>query len=333
MRAVVFILVLLASVCAVADQPSFSDWLKGLKKEAIARGISPKTAAVLDSVEPDPRVLGFDRNQPEFVQSFDDYLRARVTDDKIRLAREKFADNRKTLDAIGEKYGVEPEYIVSFWGLESGFGKYQGKYSVVRSLATLAYDPRRSSYFTNQLFAALRILDEGHVAPSDFVGGWAGAMGQNQFMPSAFLEYAQDFDGDGKKNIWSDEEDVWASIANYLHKNGWKRGAGWGMQVMLSRHVDIDSLRPEKVASGCTAFKEQTRKLSVGRWKSLGVRGDFKDARQQNYRMIIPEDGNNITYLTAGNFDAILKYNCANKYAVSVGMLADLIKSGPPPQR
>lgn len=319
----------IACMGAADAQPSFHDWILHIKQQAIAQGIKPETAKVLDDVEPDPRVIGFDRNQPEFVQSFDEYLRARVSDDKIRAARQKFEDNHADLEAIGRKYDVEPEYIVSFWGLESGFGQYQGKYQVVRSLATLAYDQRRPEFFTKQLFAALKILDEGHVAPADFVGGWAGAMGQNQFMPTAFLEYAQDYDGDGKKNIWSDDKDVWASIANYLHKNGWKRGAGWGMQVMLSRDVDFSALMPKEVTPGCTAYKEQTRPLTASKWHSHGVAGRFTGDSARTYRMVIPDAGEKIAYLVGGNFDVILSYNCANKYAVSVGMLADFIKSAP----
>lgn len=314
---------------AMAVQPPFDQWINGIKQEAIEKGISPKIAALLDNVKPDPRVIGFDRHQPEFEQTFKEYLKARVTDEKIRQARQEYRDHRKVLDEIGNKYGVGPQYIVAFWGLESGFGKYQGKYSVIRSLATLAYDPRRRDFFTNQLFAALKILDQGHIAPDKFLGGWAGAMGQNQFMPTAFLEYAQDFDGDGKKNIWTDDEDVWASIANFLARNGWKEGAGWGMQVILEHPVDFSKLKPAHVPDGCTAYGDQTRKLSLSRWRSLGVAGDFKNARQHNYAMIIPDKGSRITYLAGGNFDTILDYNCASKYAVSVGMLADFVKMTP----
>ena len=323
-----FFLLLLVSGPVVAANQSFADWIKDIKQQALAKGIRPQTAAVLDNLKPDERVIGFDRHQPEFVQTFQQYLNARVTDAKIRQARREYRENSKTLEAIGDKYGVDPAYIVSFWGLESGFGEHQGTYSVVRSLATLAYDQRRRAYFTSQLFAALKILDEGHISPDKFVGGWAGAMGQNQFMPSAFLNYAQDYDGDGRKNIWSDQEDVWASIANYLKLNGWKKGAGWGLQVMLPKHIDLDALKPEKVRGGCTAYKEQTRRLPVAEWRELGLKGDFGDAKQNRYALVVPDKGSRIAYLAGGNYDAILAYNCANKYAVSIGMLADLIRSG-----
>lgn len=313
----------------VPNPKTFQQWLGEIRQKALAEGISEDTLKVLDGLEPDSRVIGFDRNQPEFVQTFDEYLRARVTDEKVRHARQEYRKNKKVLDAIGETYGVEPQYIVAFWGLESGFGKYQGKYSVVRSLATLAYDPRRSAFFTKQLMSALKILDQGHIDASDFVGGWAGAMGQNQFMPTTFLAYAQDYDGDGKKNIWSDEQDVWASIAYFLQRNGWKKGEGWGAQALLSHKVDFDDLKPAKVPAGCTAYREQTRPMSISKWQSLGVTGNFGHLPADKYAVVIPDEDTRIVYLVGGNFPVILDYNCANKYAVSIGMMADLIKARP----
>ncbi|MCB1692296.1 MAG: lytic murein transglycosylase [Pseudomonadales bacterium] len=318
----------LASIAQGDDRPPFDTWLAGIKQQAIERGISAQTASVLDDIEPDPRVLGFDRKQPEFVQTFEQYLTARVTDARIKTAREQFRQHRALLSSIGDKYGVDPQFIVAFWGLESSFGRYQGKYSVVRSLATLAYDPRRTTFFTKELFAALRILDEGHVTPDAFTGGWAGAMGQNQFLPSSFLRYAQDFDGDGKKNIWNDEADVWASIANYLSQNGWKKHAGWGTRVQVPASFDFDAVMPEKVASGCTALKEHTRKMPAAKWKALGVRFDPDGLNSSAYALVVPDDGETVTYLVGGNFRSILSYNCANKYAVSIGLLADLVAEG-----
>lgn len=311
---------------AFADErPPFSEWLLDIKAQALAQGVDEKTLTVLDGLEPDPRVLGFDRSQPEFVQTFDDYLKARVSEDRIRIARERFRQNRAVLDKIADAYNVDPEYMIAFWGLESSFGRYQGKYSVVRSLATLAYDPRRTTFFTKELLSALKILSEGHVPPDEFVGGWAGAMGQNQFLPSSFLNYAQDFNGDGRKNIWSEEVDVWASIANYLSKNGWRRDRGWGTTVTVPATLDVDSLKPEKTASGCTALRQHTRRLPVAEWKRLGVMGDLDRLTQSEYALVFPEEGTDVSYLVGGNFRSILSYNCANKYAVSVGLLSDLI--------
>ena len=309
---------------AEESRPDFRTWLDGIKAEALSRGISEETVSLLDDLEPDDRVIGFDRRQPEFVQTFDEYLEARVTDYRIRIAREKFAEHREALEDIGAHYGVEPQYLVAFWGLESSFGRYQGKYSILRSLATLAYDPRRTTFFTGELFSALQILDEGHIPPDEFVGGWAGAMGQNQFLPSSFLRYAQDFDGDGKKNIWSNEVDVWASIANYLRTEGWREGAGWGTEVTLTESIDHDSLRPESVPRSCRALRHHTKRMSIDDWKTLGVEPEHS-LPQGEWALVIPGEGDVSHWAVGGNFRTILHYNCANKYAVSVGLLADAI--------
>lgn len=311
------------------DFKGFDEWLAKTAIEAQRRGISKKTVDLaFAGLEPDARVIGFDRKQPEFVQTFDEYLEARVTEYRIDRAREFFLQEQKLLLEIAGKYDVDPQYLVAFWGLESSFGRYQGKYSIVRSLATLGFDARRSTFFTEELFKALQILEEGHVSPEEFVGGWAGAMGQNQFMPSSFLNYAADFDGDGKKNIWSSRADVWASIANYLHMNGWKKGAGWGTRVDLPGDLDLEKLRPETVGSRCRALRHHTRKLPLRDWKALGVKPTSSLKDSQVYALVIPDDGVKVSYMVGGNFRTILSYNCANKYAVSVGLLADTTKSG-----
>lgn len=312
------------SACA-DERPTFSTWIEGIKEEAANRGIGPATTALLDAITPDTRVIGFDRHQPEFVQTFDEYLELRVTPDRVLTARQKYRENLKVLTEIGDHYGVDPQYIVAFWGLESSFGRHQGSYSVLRSLATLAYDPRRSAFFTSELFSALKVLDEGHISPDKFVGGWAGAMGQNQFLPSSFLHYAQDYNGDGRKNIWSEPVDVWASIANFLRKNKWRKGAGWGAKVILNSPIDYDVLRPEKISSGCRALRHHTKRLPISKWRSMGVVGELNLLGAASYALLIPEAGNESSWLVGGNFRSILSYNCANKYAVSIGLMADRI--------
>ncbi len=305
------------------DFSGFDEWLHKTAKEAEAKGIRAETIEVaFRDLEPDPRVIRFDRKQPEFVQTFDQYLAARVTVGRIKQARDYYGKEQKLLQEIAGRYQVDPEYLVAFWGLESSFGRYQGKYSIIRSLATLGYDPRRSTFFTKELFKALQILDEGHVTPEEFVGGWAGAMGQNQFMPSSFLNYAADFDGDGKKNIWSSRADVWASIANYLHKNGWKKGAGWGARVAIPDGFDIAPLIPQKKSKGCRALRHHTQKMTPEEWEVLGISADKNLLAEQKYALVVPDDGITSSFLVGGNFRTILSYNCANKYAVSVGLLA-----------
>lgn len=321
------LLLLVTVSLAAEDRDDFQKWLDGIRDEALQRGISEQTVNMaLSDLEPDPRVIGFDRKQPEFEQTFEEYLDARVSDDRISMARKYFREHRDTLQAIADHYEVDARYLVAFWGLESSFGRHQGTYSVVRSLATLAFDPRRSEYFTGELFSALRILDEGHIPPEKFVGGWAGAMGQNQFLPSSFLNYAQDYDGDGRKDIWSSRQDVWASIANYLSRNGWEKGAGWGVPARLTRPLDFEGLKPESYASGCRALRHHTRKLPWSRWQELGVEvTDRQPDDDKEYAMVVPEENEDRVFLVGGNFRTILNYNCANKYAVSVGLLADEI--------
>ncbi len=323
MRTIVVILFSCQISLAVAEQ-SFTEYLADVRATALAAGVAGQTIdTAFKDLEPDERVIGFDRRQPEFVQTFDEYLDARVSDFRKREARRLFDVHQSLLQAVAEKYSVDPEYIVAFWGLETSFGRYQGKYSIVRSLATLGHDPRRSAFFTAELIKALQILDAGHVAPEDFVGAWAGAMGQSQFMPSSFLAYAEDFDGDGRADIWTNHGDVFASIANYLNKAGWQQGAGWGGKASVAA-LDFEALKPETWDTRCRALRHHSRKQTLVEWQAAGVvpDGPLKD---QPYALVEPEEGATHGYLAGGNFRAILSYNCANKYAVSVGLLADII--------
>ena len=310
---------------ARAENPPFDVWLEQVRATALEQGIKPATLKVLDGLEPDPRVLKFDRRQPEFTQTFEEYLTARVTKYRIDKGRQYYRDNLEDLKAIATAYDVDPQFLVAFWGLESNFGSYQGKYSIIRSLATLGHDPRRTTFFTKELLKALTILDQGHIPAEQFVGGWAGAMGQNQFMPSSFLNYAQDFDKDGKKNIWSNQLDVWASIANYLQRNGWRQGEPWGYPVTLTSPIDFETLRPEAPKKGCRAYRHHTRPLSITEWQSKGVDVPQSLDPESSYAMVIADEGEQNAYLVGPNFRGILSYNCANKYAVSVGLLADEI--------
>ena len=321
----VSLLATVASGCLQAEEIGFADYLQKVRAQAISSGISAETIDLaFHELQRDERVIKYDRQQPEFVQTFDKYLQARVTKFRKTQGRRLFELHRGLLSKISEAYDVDAEYIVAFWGLETSFGRYQGKYSIVRSLATLGFDPRRSVFFTKELINALRILDQGHVSQSDFVGAWAGAMGQSQFMPSSFLRFAVDHDGDGKKNIWSNEADVFASIANYLNKAGWVSDAGWGAPVELTGEVNWESLRPLEVDSRCRALKHHTKKMAQGAWEKLGLQGKSK-LPEQLYAVVVPAAGAAGTYLVGGNFRAILNYNCANKYAVSVGLLAEAI--------
>ena len=311
---------------AAGSQTTFAEYLQKVKQQAGTLGIGSDTLMLLDSLEFDSRMIAFDRKQPEFTQTFEQYLSSRVTQYRIKAAQKHYRQHSFILEKIADQYQVDAEYLLAFWGMESNFGKYQGKYYILRSLASLGYDPRRAGFFTEQLLQALKILDEGHISADKFVGGWAGAMGQNQFMPSSFLAYAQDFDGDGKKNIWRNQADVWASIAYYLQQNGWQQHEPWGMQVTLGQDLDFVSLKPALQPKGCRAYKYHTVPLGLADWQVRGVILPMKaPGGDQRYAMVVPEIGQKSAYLIGPNFKAILSYNCANKYAVSIGLLADKV--------
>ena len=303
----------------------FNEYLADVRLAAVEAGISASTVnAAFADLSPDERVIGFDRRQPEFVQTFEEYLAARVSEFRKGEGRRLFNENAVLLSEIEQEYQVDAAYIVAFWGLETSFGKYQGKYMIIRSLATLGYDQRRSSFFTKELIHALRILDEQHIAAEYFVGAWAGAMGQAQFMPSSFLNYAVDKDGDGRKDIWHSRADVFASIANYLQKAGWRLGYGWGKATERNSGSWLELVEPEPDPR-CRALRYHSKKFTRDYWAELGF--DVTGLKsEQYYSLLIPQPSDRNNYLVGGNFRAILSYNCANKYAVSVGMLADYIQ-------
>ena len=319
-----YLLTLMLMISPEAFGREFREYLDDVRLSAIKSGISAATVdKAFDNLTPDQRVIGFDRRQPEFVQTFADYLGARVSDFRKREARRLFHEHAGLLSEIEHEYGVDAAYIVAFWGLETSFGRYQGNYQVIRSLATLGHDPRRSAFFTSELIKALQILDEQQIAPAQLLGGWAGAMGQPQFMPSSFLKYAVDQDGNSRKDIWHSEADVFASIANYSRQAGWRLGLGWGKAVDRVQRDWSKLIEPEPDPR-CRALRYHTQKFSVSYWADSGF--DVAGLNSElDYSLLLPEPIGRENYLVGGNFRAILSYNCANKYAVSVGVLADHI--------
>lgn len=326
-----------AKVRIVADNPqTFTNWLAELKTEALSKGISEATFdGAFAGVEPDPKVIKLDRNQPEFTQTYFQYISKRVSQARIKNGRTKVAENAAALKAVADKIGVQQRFIAGIWGMETNYGSYSGGYSVIRSLATLAYDMRRPKYFRTQLIKALNILEEGHVSSANFKGSWAGAMGQGQFMPSSFFAYAYDFNGDGKKDIWTDKEDVFASIANYLKEHGWQSSRTWGRQVRLPE--DVDGLwakvrQTEKVKYCRRALKDHSKQYSLAEWQDMGVRtiygADLPAVSDPNFKasLIMPAGPKGPAFLTYKNFRAILSYNCSNFYALGVSLLSDELK-------
>lgn len=300
---------------AVPVQP-FAEWLAELRAEALQRGISGAIVTdALGDIELIPRVIELDRSQPEFTLTFKEYLTRVAPEHRIDMGRKKLAQNRALLDAIARTYGVPPQMIVALWGIETDFGRLKGGFQVVPALATLAHDGRRSAFFREQLFDALTILDQGHIKPADMLGSWAGAMGQCQFMPSSFRNFAVDHDGDGRKDIWNTPADVFASAANLLAGNGWERGWTWGRPVRLPDVFDLGG-------EGLDTQKP------LAEWQALGVRRtDGRDLPKANLdaSLIMPDGPDGPVFLVYNNFRAILRWNRSDYFALTAGYLADRI--------
>ena len=276
--------------------------------------------------EPEPTVIERDRTQAETILPLETYLDRQLRPAVIRTARQMFTRHRTVLDEIGTRYGVSPRLIVSIWGLESNFGRFTGVRPTIGALATLAWDPRRSTFFRGELLSAMEILDRGDIDVARMRGSWAGAMGQPQFMPSSYLKWAEDFDGDGRRDIWSTQSDVFASIANYLQAHGWKSGQTWGREVTVSREaarlIATDVARRE---GSCVARRDMTAALPMARWQELGVRLTSGAALPKTEFTASLVSGTTRHFLVYDNYDALLDYNCAHSYAVSVALLSNRI--------
>jgi membrane-bound lytic murein transglycosylase B len=311
-----------------AGQPAFSDWLAGVRAEALARGIRQETvdAALATVDEPQTAVIERDRSQAESVLSLDAYVARQLTPKVIRMARAAYAEHRELLDDVGARYGVPPPLIVGIWGIESRFGQFSGVRPTIAALATLAWDRRRAALFREELFDALTILDDGDVNLDKMRGSWAGAMGQAQFVPSSYLKWAVDFDGDGRRDIWSSPADVFASIANYLRGNGWTTGERWGREVKVSRAAArrIASTVAQRDGS-CQARRNMSVALPLAQWQQLGVRLPSGRALPTSDLAASLVSGERRHFLVYRNYDVLLDYNCAHAYAVTVGLLADSI--------
>lgn len=292
-------------------------WVAGFKGRAAGRGISQGTIdAAFRGAGFLPEVIEKDRNQTEFKRSLEDYLNIAASDERVSLGRQKFAQYGGVLSAIESRYGVEGHVVAAVWGLESFFGTRRGNVPVVSALSTLAYEGRRGEFFEGQLTAALRILQAGDTSPGAMVGSWAGAMGHTQFIPTSYLEFAVDFTGDGRRDIWSeDPTDSLASTAAYLQRSGWTRGLPWGMEVTLPAGFNAGLLGRGKGKS-------------AAEWQALGVRSVGPVALAGG--SII--DGGGPYFLLTQNFATILRYNNAQNYAIGVGHLSDRILGRGPVQ-
>ena len=293
----------------------FKIFIDGIAKEANAMGISKsiisdfKTTTVFI-----PRVIELDKSQPEFKLTLSQYLKRVVTSSRIKKANLEYKKNKKLLKKIGNFYGVQPRFIVALWGIETDFGRLTGGFPVISSLSTLAFEGRRHNYFKKELLNAIKIIDQGHITLKKMTGSWAGAMGQCQFMPSSFLNYASDWDKNGSKNIWSSKGDVFASAANYLKNVGWSDKITWGRKVYLGN------------------FKKKINKnkiLSLKEWSNYNILNSNKDKLplvNHRARLIMPDNIGQYGYLVYKNFESLLNWNRSNYFAIAVGNLSDSIK-------
>lgn len=315
-------------IIPLLTQKDFSNCLVEFTTKAKAAGISSKTIDnSLANAKLNMQVLQLDRKQPEFTTSFADYFNRRVTNQRVTQGRALLTKHRELLLRIEQQYGVPAPYLLAFWGLETNFGSYFGNIPVVDSLATLACDARRSAFFTTELINALRILDEGAIAPNKMVGSWAGAMGNFQFMPSSFLQNAVDYDGDQKRDLWNSTPDALASAAKFLQHLGWQTNERWGREVKLPRDFPF-------LEAGLKNSK------AIDDWSKLGItRIDNTPLPQTeiNASLLVPSGHKGPAFLVYDNFNVIMRWNRSEFYAIAVGQLADQIAGGgkllqPPPE-
>ena len=295
----------------------FPQCIERLQQKALNSGVSKRTTIdILGQIKPLPKVLGYDRNQPEFVQNFTGYFSKRVTNWRVNKGRKKLVEHREFLSKLTKQYGVPAHYLISFWGLETNFGGIKGKIPTIAALTTLACDQRRSVYFSEELVQALLLLEREDLDPKEMIGSWAGAMGHIQFMPTAYIKYAKDGDADGKVDLWNNELDALASAANFLQNLGWKTGFRWGREVLLPENFNYQ-----------LAGKSQPQPLSF--WSQLQVTqvsGKTLGDSDLKAALLIPAGHTGSAFMVYSNFDVILRWNNSEYYGIAVGHLADRIR-------
>jgi membrane-bound lytic murein transglycosylase B len=301
----------------IPEADTFPQCIERLQQQALNAGVSENTTVdILGKVKPLPKILGYDRNQPEFVQTFTGYFSKRVTNWRVNKGREKLAEHREFLSKLTQQYGVPAHYLISFWGLETNFGGIKGKIPTIAALTTLACDQRRSDYFSGELVQALLLLERENLDPKDMIGSWAGAMGHTQFMPTAYMKYAKDGDADGKVDLWNNELDALASAANFLQNLGWKTGFRWGREVLLPEGFNYQ-----------LAGKSQPQPLSFwSQQKVTQVSGKTLGDSDLAAALLIPAGHTGSAFMIYPNFEVILRWNNSEYYGIAVGHLADRIK-------
>ncbi|MBA1146759.1 lytic murein transglycosylase [Ectothiorhodospiraceae bacterium WFHF3C12] len=322
MRAAFPLALLLFLIPATAPAAEgFAGCVADLRQRALDDGIAASVVdRALGGVRYSDRVIELDRRQPEFTESFGEYLSRRVNEQRVKQGKAALIENRSLLNRIAGQYGVPAHYLVAFWGLETNFGNYTGNMPTLDSLATLACDPRRSEYFTRELMAALRLLDRRALDVEQLRGSWAGALGNFQFMPSVFLDHAVDRDGDGRADLWDSLPDAAASAANYLRALGWRTDQRWGREVLL----------PEGFAYHLAGLD---RRKPLREWRQLGVRradGGPLPLADMQASLLVPAGHRGPAFLVYENFRVIMTWNRSQYYALAVGHMADRLAARGP---
>jgi lytic murein transglycosylase len=313
-----------------APKPDFESWLSTYRAAALARGISPATLdTMLAGLTANDRVVRLDRNQPDESSTaaapprFSSYLKRRLTPARISAGETAAANIQPALAGIEARYGVPGPILLGIWGMETSYGRITGNMNVTRSLATLAWDGRREKLFTRELDAALDIVDRGLAAPEKLRGSWAGAMGQPQFLPSSYLAYARDGDGDGKADIWDSSPDALASMANYLVENGWQRGLDWGVAVDVPEDFDRGLVKNPVPPTSCIRpLERHSLPQPAATWQAYGITSQ-KPLPDAPLVLIEPDGPGQGAWLVTTNYRVLMTYNCSNFYALSVAMLGD----------
>ena len=311
-----FICLVFLTTSVFASSHTFEDFLVQIRQMATEQGVSKATIdKAFFQLSPRPEALKEDIKQPEFNQNFWSYVNKRVTQTRLNNGYDTLKQNSSLLNKTTQQYGVPAYVLVSFLGTESNYGHNTGSHNLIQSLATLAYDRRRSNFFTRELIELLKLIDKNKI-PMDAKGSWAGAMGAVQFMPTSVQAYGVDANKDGKIDLWNDKEDIYASAANFLKKNGWAKGEKWGREASIPKNFDY-----KQTGLGI--------KKSVNDWAKLGVlRANRNRLPNSNMKasLIVPMGHRGPAFLVYRNFDVIMDWNHSVLYAISVGYLADRIK-------
>jgi membrane-bound lytic murein transglycosylase B len=314
------LLLTVATLSQASANEDFATWLSALESEALSKGLDGDVVGrALEGVQPIGRIIELDRRQPEFSLTFAKYLSGAISDARIAKGRELLAKHKTLLQSVARKHGVQPRFLVSFWGLETNFGQYFGSFPLVGALATLAHDERRAKFFRAQLLAALKIMSDGDI-PVDVKSSWAGAMGNFQFIPTTYLDSAIDGDGDGRRDLWGSLNDAFSSAANYLSRSGWNSDRTWGREVQLPDGFDF-------------ALAGLDTRKSLAQWQALGIRragGGNLPTVDIEGSILVPAGHRGPAFIVYSNFNAIMTWNRSIFYAIAVGHLSDRLvgKSG-----